>query len=653
MTISLNVLEHLGMNLYSSVPAVLTEAVANAWDADASRVEIQLDRDAEIIRIEDDGVGMSLEHVNERFLTVGYRRRSQQPGTTPKGRQPMGRKGIGKLSLLSIATRLRVRTRKAGEEAQAFEIDVEEMRRSIESGDPEYSPRPISAEELDAHGTRIELRGLKRDIVARSTQMLRRRLARRFSILGSDGFELIVDGEVVTPADRGYYPKVKQVWTYGDHKAICRPFDDDVEHIRRDQPANADAPKVRGWIGAVRESKDLKDALTGSEDESDNLNRIAIMIRGRMAQEDVLGDFGEKALFASYLVGELHVDELDEDDRDDPTTSSRQSIVEDDERFVALKAFVKAELKEVRTAWSASRSKTVEKQAGGDPVLREWLEALDPRRRKRAIAWFGKIDQISTESEAEKRHLWKHAVIAFEFYESKQRMDELDDIPAGDPGIERMLQVFREGDILEESLYGQIVAQRLAVIEQLQKLVDSNALEAVLQEFLFKHLWLLDPSWERASGTEYMERQVKTAFAAIDAELPEEEKNGRVDIGWQKTSSSHVIVELKRASVKISSIELIRQLQKYENALKRILDHTGEPPLEITLVSVTGERPKDLTDRLTADGATRLLDAARVRSTTYGTLLEQAHRAYKEYMQEVRERNEVMKVIASIDDYAD
>ena len=33
MTISLNVLNHLGLYLYSNTPAVLAEVIANAWDA--------------------------------------------------------------------------------------------------------------------------------------------------------------------------------------------------------------------------------------------------------------------------------------------------------------------------------------------------------------------------------------------------------------------------------------------------------------------------------------------------------------------------------------------------------------------------------------------------------------------------------------------
>lgn len=42
MTISLQIVEHLGLNLYSNTSAVISEAVANAWDADAKTVEITL-----------------------------------------------------------------------------------------------------------------------------------------------------------------------------------------------------------------------------------------------------------------------------------------------------------------------------------------------------------------------------------------------------------------------------------------------------------------------------------------------------------------------------------------------------------------------------------------------------------------------------------
>jgi len=103
MTISLNALEHLGINLYSNIPAVLSEIVANAWDADAKSVKITINKAEEKIIIEDDGVGMNRNEVIDRFLTVGFKRREILGELTAAGRKPMGRKGIGKLSIFSVA----------------------------------------------------------------------------------------------------------------------------------------------------------------------------------------------------------------------------------------------------------------------------------------------------------------------------------------------------------------------------------------------------------------------------------------------------------------------------------------------------------------------------------------------------------------------
>ena len=117
MRLSLNVLQHLGLSLYSNVPSVLSEAVANAWDADASRVDITLNSDEGQIVIQDDGSGMTQADVNDRFLFVGYVRRTEQRGRTPlMAREPMGRKGIGKLSLFSIANEIVVETARNEEE---------------------------------------------------------------------------------------------------------------------------------------------------------------------------------------------------------------------------------------------------------------------------------------------------------------------------------------------------------------------------------------------------------------------------------------------------------------------------------------------------------------------------------------------------------
>ncbi len=215
MTISLDVLRHLGIGLYSNIPAVLSELVANAWDADASQVEIILDRDTPAIEIRDNGHGMSRRDVNEKFLTVGYRRRVAH-ARTPNGRDAMGRKGIGKLAAFSIADTVEVHTAD-GTTASAFEMDTLAIKESAADPEqPDYFPKPVEPRiEPSGKGTVISLTRLRKRI-AWAAPHLRRRLARRFSVIGpSQGFQVSVNGEPITIADRDYFNDMEFIWHFG------------------------------------------------------------------------------------------------------------------------------------------------------------------------------------------------------------------------------------------------------------------------------------------------------------------------------------------------------------------------------------------------------------------------------------------------------
>jgi hypothetical protein len=305
LSISLNVLEHLGINLYSNVPSVLSEIVANAWDADAETVQVNWDRANGRIIIFDDGSGMTAKDVNERFLKVGHRRRDEQPGATPKFlRRPMGRKGIGKLSLFSIAGSVQIETCKEGEPS-AFLMRLEDTRTTVRDagGAGTYEPvvRPTDSIDFE-HDTRITLTQLRHRQTIATSKALRKRVARRFAILGEAyNFNVEIEGRQVIPADRDYYDKLQYLWTYGDQgdvAALCK----NAERIEpREVPEDVAKLELSGWLRTVKESRQLKD------EEGDNLNRIAIFVRGKLAQEDMLADFSERGVYASYLIGELRV----------------------------------------------------------------------------------------------------------------------------------------------------------------------------------------------------------------------------------------------------------------------------------------------------------------------------------------------------------
>ena len=133
MSLSLNVLNHLGINLYSNIPAVLSEIVANSWDADAENVKITIMND-EIV-IEDDGCGMDVADINNKFLYIGYQKRNENIQSPKFNRKYMGRKGIGKLSMFSIAKVVEIYSRKKVENGIytvcALSMDIDDISETI------------------------------------------------------------------------------------------------------------------------------------------------------------------------------------------------------------------------------------------------------------------------------------------------------------------------------------------------------------------------------------------------------------------------------------------------------------------------------------------------------------------------------------------
>ena len=653
LTISLNVLEHLGINLYSNVPAVLSEIVANAWDADASEVRVTWDRAADGIVIQDDGIGMTPDEINERFLSVGYRRRDGQPGTTDKGRHPMGRKGIGKLSLFSIANAVRIETIKEGVKS-AFEMKLSEIREQIrrEGGSGTYEPAILPVGEVDlSRGTKITLAELRKRQTIGTTRALKKRVARRFSIVGKKhGFRVYVDGDEVSPSDRDYYDKIRYLWTYGDQQDVIASCSKVENKEDRTDSIESDGITIIGWLATVGEVRYLKD------EEDDNLNRIAIFVRGKLAQEDILTDFGERGVYASYLIGELRVDGLDEYDGpgtkedEDAATSSRQKIVEDDERYRELREVIGGELKYIQRRWAELRSEEGSKKALEIPEVKGWMEGLKPNIRKKARKWLGKLNRIRIDEIEEQKQLMKQAVLAFEFYRVNENLEKLENI--ADDNLQATLSVFEDLDDLELSLYGQIVQQRIQVIKTLQEKVDENNREKVIQKYLFNHLWLLDPSWERTEGTEFMEKSVGKLFEDVDASLTDEEKKGRLDIAYRKTAGQHVIIELKRPERIVTISEIHKQIEKYTSGMLKLLEKQSTPNEPVEIVLLLGREPAEWANLGGRERAEQVLRPYRARIVFYDQLLGDAYSAYDDYMKKRKIVDRLGEVMRAIDDYA-
>nr|VFK58372.1 MAG: Histidine kinase-, DNA gyrase B-, and HSP90-like ATPase [Candidatus Kentron sp. UNK]VFK68855.1 MAG: Histidine kinase-, DNA gyrase B-, and HSP90-like ATPase [Candidatus Kentron sp. UNK] len=645
MTLSLNVLNHLGLNLYSNVPSVLSEVVANAWDADAENVWITIDSTTgnERIVIRDDGHGMTPREINERYLLVGYERRKDKPGPTEKfGRYPMGRKGIGKLSLFSIAKTIEVRTVKDNQRS-AFRMQLDEIRKKIGEQEAIYEPEVLSTEDIDfERGTQITITDPKKRIY-QAASALRTRLARRFSIIGPTyNFAVSINDEDVSHSDRDYYHKVQYLWTFGDEEGSYKELCTEVESMEN-LPGRLDSDdEVQGWIGTVEESGKLKDQ------HGDNLNRIVVLVRGKVAQEDILEEFGETGIFSSYLIGEVHADFLDADERDDIATSSRQRIIEDDPRYEALKAFIGKTLKKIQNEWTRLRNEKGSKKALEIPAIDEWFKELGRDQKGKAKSLFGKINTLTIENPDDKKRLLKQGVIAFETLRYKEKLDALEAVSTDN--LEAVMDIFSELDDIEATLYHQIIRERIEVIRTLRKKVhEDNALEKVIQQHIFEHLWLLDPSWERAATSEYMEQQVRTEFGKIEAGLTEEEKLARLDLGYRTASGKHILVELKRADRRVGVYELAAQINKYKEAIVKLLKAQERDHEPFEFVCIIGA---DIKEWGQTDGRKLVEDTLRplnARVVMYPELLRQAHDSYKAFMEQHERAGRINRLLDAID----
>lgn len=645
MTVDLNVLDHLGINLYSNIAAVLTEAVANAWDADAEMVDIKIDPDGNWIDIVDDGVGMSVDDMNEKYLRVGYRRRDEDTEhgkTTAKGRPVMGRKGLGKLSLFSIANVIEVESARDGE-AHGLRMTVEGIHESVQKKEPFYSPESLPTEAIDVtQGTRIVLRDIKRQRLGRGAAALRKRLARRFSVIGeAHGFKIDLDGQAITPSDRGDLPMVQFLWQFGDDPLDLTPATQLLE--QESLPNRFDAWdagwKVSGWIGTARYPKQL------DSEDAGNLNGIVVFARGRLFHENVLDKLNDGRLYTKYLTGQIEADFLDMDDRPDIATSDRQRVQEDDPRYGHLIAFLKSRLTQVEKRWIEWRKKhEVEKAKEVSPALAEWLDALPDGYKRNAETLIAKLSALPVDDEEDRKLMYRHGILAFERMRIRGSTEEL---VSGVQDVDKLLKTLADRDSLEASLYRDIVRSRLDAIKEFQGIVDEDAKEKVLQKYLFDHLWLLDAAWERATDSEIMESRLLDEGVITD-DLTKKEKLGRVDIAYRTNAGKHIIVELKKVGRKMKLLELQEQGQTYVDKLKKILLAQGDNAPNIEVVFVIGkpvDDEKDNPDRVKASMAA-ISPGSRIEH--YDSLIQGAQNAYSEYLRKSKELDRLEKIVDRI-----
>ncbi len=148
----------IGKDLINDDNIAILELVKNSFDADAKRVDISFcnlknnddkegnkehpfsEKTSRII-IRDDGVGMDLSDIDDKWLNIAYS--EKKSNSRQYNRMMAGAKGVGRFSCDRLGQYLNLYTRKKGKECLLLKIDwskfeIDDQKKEIQSVDIEY-----------------------------------------------------------------------------------------------------------------------------------------------------------------------------------------------------------------------------------------------------------------------------------------------------------------------------------------------------------------------------------------------------------------------------------------------------------------------------------------------------------------------------------
>ena len=507
MRISRLTIDKLGVKLYDRASAVVAELIANSYDADAQQVTVQLPLATQLnlppdtatnhesgweIIVEDDGHGMTPEEAQDHYLKVGLDRRvpGGQGATSRKLNRPvMGRKGIGKLAPFGICRQIEVLSA-GGEETEHgylvthFRMNFDDIVRDededakLETGieDHTYREKP---------GTIVTLRHFLPKRVP-DMETFHRQLGRRFR--RTESFNIFVEDIRNEPG----------------HAEPLKPFEipsnADTRVDLDDRPVMFEKVKelpVQGYVAMAKQSY-------RNEDE------VGVRIYARNKLVAHTNDFGIPAGFTgehtarSYLVGEIHAEWLDEDDGEDLIRTDRQGILWDSEYGKALQEYGIALIRDVANLTREPRRRITRdrflKVSDIETLARNRFEeaevidaVMDLARQIGALAAEDELKDDLYVSELSEIILTvaphKALMDAFRTFASEVGLPE-------GQSIDRLADLFGKTRIAEFASYSQIAAERVKVIKELERALDSvEANESDLQGIVASAPWLIRPDW--------------------------------------------------------------------------------------------------------------------------------------------------------------
>lgn len=621
MKISRLTVDKLGVKLYDRVSLVIAELISNSYDADATVVTVaapmgeslchrngeHLEDKGFTIEVTDDGIGMSPTQMNMFYLVVGGERRNDpNRGDVSEKfqRKVMGRKGVGKLAPLGICNKIEIissggqresYTDTDGKVKQGYKIaHLFLNRKDIMCDDSnDYAPTPGSLDQTysPTTGTTIKLSMFDNRRVP-TIRNFERQLSQRFGIK-SDNWKIILKDNSPEPQTSQTYESELIVGDFNinlmENTKIIFPqlptptstlpnakteTNENIEQLFSGFELNGKKYPIHGWIAYAKEP--YKDDLMAG---------VRIYCRGKIAAKTLL--FEQTAGFTgeynirSYLVGEIVANWLDEEE--DLIQTDRRDILWSHELGESFKNWGQQVIKfigrqtrkpiEERTKLSfMTQSNLVEK------AQERYPQSLDIQRN---AIFIGQQLSKSMRQEEINDDEQRASIVQLSLFLAphisldKQLREAAEETTNS---IKIMAALLNTSKIAELTAFGKIAYDRIQVIDQLEKLKDSqDTNEAKLQDLLDSAPWLINPQWAPIVANQTFST-LKSEFQKFYKEKTGEEidlndfslPNKRADFVLSSQDNKLQIIEIKKPHHSFENVEMDR-LNNYIDMMEEFL----------------------------------------------------------------------------------
>lgn len=623
------ILENLGISLYQKPVDVISELVANAWDADATEVQIEIDSSSKTISVSDNGIGMTYEDCQSGYLQAGRNRRvASQSDTTAKGRKVLGRKGIGKFAGFGITEKILVTTCSAqGSEVVSFALDASRM-------DPNASVTDVNIvtdttirdrTPADQQGTSIRLEGCRVVFENDAARSLRTGLSRRF-VLDSlmppgDSFSMFVNSRGI---DTGFE---------GEHFEYLYPRDLTLEQRGAYQIT---AVTDDGWAVSEVDGNRIEWRLGFYEKTIDDpeLQGVSIFARGKLAQAPFFFDRagGSSSDFASaYMTGQMRMDFVDDDMN--LISPERQRINFDDPRIKGIKQWGQKTLDGLsRLRKESKTSKRTQELFSKDGRVGKRLATMgktEQRQLKNILTTMAAFPALS-KSRCED---WGLQVInAFENGRLYLMMEELSSEEEFDDS--KLFDILKEAGMLTDLQVAEAIKTKILVIAELKKRVGDWENENSLRDYIAQHPWLVSPELETALKETSLLNTIKRELGTDDLDFdPNELYQGRIDL-LLKTATTYTLVEFMKPGKRLD-FDHVNRIERYVVDLARHLEYNSGYHFGAALVVADVNSNPSLAEIM----RDREKSSRPIRFRSWDAFLNDCESIYREQIAIYKERN--------------